>query len=251
MSAETVNRFTSWFGSPYYHMLYNKRDNEEAGQLLNKIIGLIKPAPGAKMLNVNCGNGADSKILASFGFDVTGIDLIQENIEQAKQLENEGLHFFTHDMRLPFWINYFDLAVNLFTRFGFFHTERENGNALRTMANSVKPGCNIVIDYLNTHYAEDNLQPRSEEMIGRVNFQITKWFDETHFYRKIIVEDESRDEPLEFREKIAKFSLGDFNEMLALHHIQVNEVFGDYQLNPYHLHKSPRLLILGSKRIPQ
>ncbi len=56
--------------------------------------------------------------LASLGYDTTGIDLSEESIEEALKMENDKLHFYQHDMRLPFWINYFDYAFNFFTSFG-------------------------------------------------------------------------------------------------------------------------------------
>ena len=50
---------------------------------------------------------------------------------------------------------------------------------------------------------------------------------QTHFYKKIIVEDHSLKEPLVFTEKVAKFSLGDFTEMFAYQGLQMQEVFGE------------------------
>jgi len=80
-----------------------------------------------------------------------------------------------------------------------------------------------------------------------LNYYLTKWFDETHFYKKIIVEDDTREAPLEFTEKVAKFSLGDFNDMFAFHHLQIQEVFGDYSLGTYDVKKSPRLIMVAKK----
>jgi hypothetical protein len=77
-----------------------------------------------------------------------------------------------------------------------------------------------------------------------VVFYITKWYDETHFYKKIIIEDKELEEPLEFTEKVSKFLLGDFNDMFAYHNLQIQEVFGDYQFNKYDVRKSPACLIM-------
>ena len=55
------------------------------------------------------------------------------------------------------------------------------------------------------------------------------------------------EEPLVFTEKVSKFSLGDFNDMLAYQGIQIQEVYGDYSLGSYHLQKSPRLILVGRK----
>jgi hypothetical protein len=107
----------------------------------------------------------------------------------------------------------------------------------------------FVIDYLNVHYAEDHLIHKSEIQMGDVNFFITKWLDETHFYKKIIVEDDKLQEPLEYVEKVAKFSLGDFTDMLSYQQMQVQEVFGDYHFNSYDVKKSPRMIIVAKKRL--
>ena len=239
--------FKDWFNSPYYHQLYFKRDEKEAAAFIDKLINDLHPAPGALMLDVACGRGRHSIHLAAKGFDVTGIDLSEDSIKEALKHETENLHFYQHDMRLPFWINYFDYAFNFFTSFGYFRTEREHYNAIRTISQSLNCKGVFVVDYLNTHFAEDHLVHKSEKDIDGVHYHLTKWFDETHFYKKIMIEDEALKEPIEFIEKIAKFSVGDFNDMLSYYGLQVQQVFGDYQLNAYDINKSPRLVMVAKK----
>ncbi|MDQ6761961.1 MAG: class I SAM-dependent methyltransferase, partial [Bacteroidota bacterium] len=149
--------FKDWFNSPYYHQLYFKRDESEAAAFINKLIEHLQPAPASLMLDIACGKGRHSRMLAAKGFHVTGIDLSTDSIIEAKKFDAENLEFFVHDMRLPFWINYFDYAFNFFTSFGYFNTRREHDNSIRTIAQSIKPGGIFVIDYLNVHYAEDHL----------------------------------------------------------------------------------------------
>jgi SAM-dependent methyltransferase len=239
--------FKDWFNTPYYHQLYFKRDEREAAAFIDALIDYLHPLPHARMLDVACGKGRHSIQLAQKDFFVTGIDLSEDSIAEAKQNEQENLQFFQHDMRLPFWINYFDYAFNFFTSFGYFRTRREHDNAIRTIAQSMKPGGTLVMDYLNVHYAEDHLVHQLEKEIDGVNYFITKWFDETHFYKKIVVEDEALDAPLEYTEKVAKFSLGDFTEMFAYQGLQLQEVFGDYAFGHYDVRKSPRMVMRARK----
>ncbi|HYE53897.1 MAG TPA: methyltransferase domain-containing protein [Chitinophagaceae bacterium] len=247
--ADNNEWFRQWFDSPYYHQLYFNRNEQEASAFINRLTEKLQPAAGSFMLDAGCGRGRHARTLAAKGFDVTGIDLSISSINFAKQYESENLHFFQHDMRLPFRVNYFDYVFNLFTSFGYFKSERENDNVIRSMASGLKEGGILVVDYLNVHYAEDHLVHQSEVELEGITFFITKWYDETHFYKKIVIEDEALEEPLEFTEKVAKFSLGDFNDMFAFHELQLQEVYGDYQFGHYDVRKSPRLLMIAKKII--
>jgi SAM-dependent methyltransferase len=240
--------FKSWFNTPYYHQLYFKRDEQEAAAFIDKLLQHLQPMPGAAMLDVACGKGRHSIHLAEKGFDVTGIDISPDSIAEAKLSETDKLHFYVHDMRLPFRINYYDYAFNFFTSFGYFKTRREHDNTIRTIAHSIKHKGFFVMDYLNVHYAEDHLIHHSQKEIDGVNYIITKWMDEHHFFKKIIVEDEALKEPLEYVEKVAKFSLGDFTEMFAYQGLQIQEVFGDYAFGHYDVKRSPRLIMIAAKQ---
>ena len=239
--------YKNWFNSPFYHKLYFERDEKEAEAFIKKLIEHLQPVPGSRMLDVACGKGRHSKTLASLGYNVTGIDISTDSIAYAKQFENDNLEFFVHDMRLPAWGNYFDYAFNFFTSFGYFKTRREHDDAIRTIAKSLKPGGQFVIDYLNVHCAEDHLQHNEIKQVDETTYAIHRWDDETHFYKKITVTDPSLTKPIEYTEKVAKFSLGDFTEMLAFQGMQVQEVFGDYQFNSYDVRKTPRLIVIAGK----
>jgi SAM-dependent methyltransferase len=239
--------FKDWFNSSYYHQLYSNRDKTEAEAFINKLINYLKPAPNTRMLDVACGKGRHAKQLAEKGFDVTGIDLSEESILEALEEASEKLHFYTHDMRLPFWINYFDYAFNFFTSFGYFHTQREHDNTIRTIAQSLKLNGIFVMDYLNVHYSEEHTIHQAEKITDGVKFTITKWHDEFHFYKKILIEDEMHTEPFTYTEKVAKFTLGNFTEMFAYNGLQIQEVFGDYNFDHYDIKKSPRLIMIAKK----
>ncbi len=241
------NWYKDWFNSSYYHQLYFNRDDKEAESFIDNLINHLKPTKGNTMLDVACGKGRHSIQLANKGFDVTGIDLSEDSIKEALKAQSDTLHFYKHDMRLPFRINYYDYAFNFFTSFGYFKTKREHDNSIRTIAQSIKKDGVFVMDFLNVHYAEDHIVHQSEKEIDNVNFIITKWFDETHFYKKIIIEDETLTEPIIHIEKVAKFSLGDFTEMFAYQGLQIQEVFGDYHFGHYNVKLSQRMIMIAKK----
>jgi len=238
--------FKDWFNSPYYHKLYAHRDEMEAAGFIDKLIAHLQPAKGARMLDVACGKGRHSMQLAANGFDVTGIDLSKESIAYALQNESNHLHFYEHDMRLPFWINYFDIAFNFFTSFGYFNTQREHDNAIRTIATSLKPDGLLVMDFLNVQFSAHHSVAETIQTIGSSEYHISKWFDEKHFYKKIVVEDAALAKPLQYTEKVSKFTLQDFEVMFAKHGLIIKEVFGDYDFNKYDAKTSPRLIMIAS-----
>jgi 2-polyprenyl-3-methyl-5-hydroxy-6-metoxy-1,4-benzoquinol methylase len=109
--------FKNWFDTTYYHELYKNRDTSEASLFIDKLVKKLNPTTDSKMLDIGCGKGRHAIQLANLGFDVTGIDLSQASIEEALKQEKDNLHFYQHDMRDIFWINYFDYAFNFFTSF--------------------------------------------------------------------------------------------------------------------------------------
>jgi SAM-dependent methyltransferase len=240
--------YKEWFNSPYYDVLYYKRNEQEAATFIQLLLNYLKPSPESLMLDVACGKGRHSAVLARMGFDVTGIDISESAISEAKSMETERLHFFCHDMRLPFHINYFNYAFNLFTSFGYFHTDREHNNALRTIAQSLKNNGLFIIDYLNVHYAEKNIVKSETTVLDEIPFHISRWHNDSHFFKQIQIERNGRLNLKHlYTEKVAKFSLGDFTDMLAYNNMQILEVFGDYQLGHYDIRKSPRMIILAKK----
>ena len=240
--------YIDWFNSPFYHKLYFERDEEEARSFICALVDQLQPAPGSRMLDVACGRGRHSKMLASLGFNVTGFDISPDSIAYAKQsVQDDNPDFYIHDMRLPFWGNYFDYAFNFFTSFGYFKTRREHDDAIRTIANGLRPTGIFVIDYLNVHYSEDHLVYNEEKKMNGTNYEIRRWHDETHFYKKIIISDPLLHHSLDYTEKVSKFSFGDLNDMLSYHGLQVQEVFGDYKLGKYDVRTKPRLIIVARK----
>jgi SAM-dependent methyltransferase len=239
--------YKEWFGSPFYHKLYFERDEQEASEFIHRLVEYLKPAPGSRMLDVACGRGRHSRILASLGYEVTGIDISEESILYAGSLADGLTEFFVHDMRRPFRVNYYHYAFNLFTSFGYFKTRREHDDAIRTIAASLKPGGMFVLDYLNIHYAEDHLVPHESKKMDGTVYEISRWHDEFHFYKKIMIRDASLKHPAEYTEVVAKFNLSDFEEMLGLCRMQVVEVFGDYRLGRYDVKKTPRLVLVSKK----
>ncbi len=239
--------FKDWFNTSYYHTLYKNRDYTEAANFIDKLIKFLSPPQGAKVLDIACGKGRHAIQLAEKGYDVTGVDLSEESIEEALRFESDTLHFFTHDMRQPFWINYFDFAFNFFTSFGYFETNRENENAIRSIAQSLQKNGIFVMDYLNIAYVERNMTHQEVKTIDDIQFTITKWYDDNFFYKKIIIDDSKKETPQIYTEKVARFTLKNFEKLFENQGMEIIKTFGEYNLSEYIEKDSSRLIMIAKK----
>jgi len=244
----TKDWFDDWFNTPYYDILYKNRDDKEASQFVDNLIKHLRPLHASKMLDIGCGRGRHSIALQKLGFDVSGIDISERSITEALNYENDNLHFFQHDMRQPFWINYFDYAFNFFTSFGYFDTKREHLNTISAIAQSLKKNGIFVLDYLNVAYIEANMQHQHQLIDGNLVFNITKWHDDKKIYKKIIVEDNTNYKTEVFTEVVSRFFLTDFIEMFELNNLELIETYGDYHFKKYDENLSPRLILIAKKK---
>lgn len=238
------NWYEVWFNSPYYHMLYKHRDDNEAHFFIKNLIGYLALNKDAKILDLACGRGRHAVFLNKLGFDVLGLDLSEENIAFAKQFENERLHFKVHDMRIPYHESEFDVVFNLFTSFGYFDDDQENLEVLKSISLMLKPKGIFVLDYLNSENVHIGHEVQ-EFVIDGVNFNCSKKRDEKKIIKKIDVIHQH--ETFSFQEEVRIFTLEQFYRFFQQAGMQINQVFGNYNLNPYQSDKSDRMIIIGSK----
>ena len=245
-STQQSEWFASWFDSFHYHKLYANRDDREAASFLDALIARLQPHQGDCVLDLGCGSGRHSRHLASKGLLVTGMDLAAGSIREAKKLEQAHLRFLRHDMRVPFGREAFDYVFSFFTSFGYFEEPGEHLEVVRNMATSLRPGGRLVLDYLNVRHAEAALIPAERKEIDGVIYRLTRWTDSRHFFKRIVVDD-GAGEPLEYVERVARFTTLDFASMFAACGLTPESVHGDYHLGPYHAGTSPRMILVARK----
>ena len=239
--------FVSWFDSVHYHKLYAHRDEAEAARFLDEPIARLRPGRGARVLDLGCGAGRHSTHLASKGLRVTGMDLAAGSIQEAKKSERARLRFLQHDMRVPFGRDTFDYVFNFFTSFGYFEETSEHMAVVRNMAASLRAGGRLVLDYLNVRHAEATLTPYEVKEIDGVIYRLTRWTDARHFFKRIVVEG-AAGAPRAYVERVAKFTLQDFERMFAPHDLTLEELHGDYRLSAYDSVTSPRMILVARKK---
>ncbi len=239
--------YKNWFGSPYYKILYQNRDEAEAQQFVEQLLQYLQPPTRSAMLDIACGEGRFARQLAEHGYNVTGIDISQEAIEIAKGSENEHLQFFVQDMRMPFYINFFDYSFNFFTSFGYFAHDRDHALAARSFAAGLKPGGLLVIDYLNYEHVIANFIAEEQINRGSYTFNIKRTIERGHIIKEISFTD-ANNKHWNFTESVAAFSRQDFIRIFESSGMELTATFGDYNLGNYDQAHSARLIMVFKKK---
>lgn len=237
--------FTEWFDSAYYHILYQQHNENEAQAFMDTLMNKLQPQPGDTILDLACGKGRHSRYLAGKKLNVTGIDLSESSIQYARQFENENLSYYSHDMRKPFRINYFDYILNLFTSFGYFKTDAEHLETLKNIHDGLRNDGIFVLDFFNSHYIAANLRVNEEKLVGSTNFIIEKRIDNGYVFKKISFE--TPQQHFFFEEQVRLFTLEELTILILKAGMEVKECFGNYQLQSFDINASPRLILICSK----
>ncbi|MDC7997804.1 class I SAM-dependent methyltransferase [Gilvibacter sediminis] len=233
--------YTSWFNSPYYHILYKDRDYSEAAGFMDNLTRALNLPKSAHILDLACGRGRHSIYLAGLGYRVTGADLSPKSIAEAKKHERPGLQFVIHDMCLPF-LESFDAIFNLFTSFGYFESANDNLRAIRAIKQSLAPDGVGVIDFLNVNHVAEHLVANEEKTVDGIAFKITRQIDDKFITKTISFEDQGKEHV--FAERVSAMDLDQFKAYFEIAGVTLINTYGDYELAPFDPDTSERLILI-------
>ena len=237
--------YTTWFNSPYYHILYKHRDEQEARSFIDRLIEYLQPPTQARILDLACGQGRHSIYLSGKGYQVTGVDLSPHNIETAARDQRPGLQFFEHDIREVLPGHTFHVVLNLFTSFGYFHNPDDNERVVEAVQQELESGGVFVLDFFNTPCILHDLVEREVKKVEGIHFHLHKRLDGQTLIKTIRFEDSGQ--KFVFEERVRAFSFADLKEMLGRYSLKVEHTFGDYDLSPYDEALSSRLILIAKK----
>lgn len=180
------------------------------------------------------------------GFDLSKflISEAKENLRNAKEI-NLHVKFLIKDMRSFNFKNSFDIAVNIFTSFGYFENDLENFSVIENVSRSLKKNGYFLFDFLNKTYLEKNLVPFSKEKVGNYLMKQKRRIENGFVMKEILVE--SKNKVMRFEEKLKLYSASDFKKKFESYGLIIKHLFGDYYGNKFHENKSQRLIIIAQK----
>src|SRR5579863_5613168 len=151
--------YVSFFGDDYLgiyrHTFTAERAEREVAFAAQKL-GLTG---GARVLDLCCGPGRHSALLAQRGYRVTGLDLSQPYLDLARRAAADhqtAIETVLADMReIPF-DNHFDAVINMYSSFGYLESEIEDLKVLESISRSLRRGGRLLLDMLNREWAVTN-----------------------------------------------------------------------------------------------
>ena len=237
--------FKEWFDTKYYHILYKNRDQKEAENFLININNLKYLKKNSKILDIACGKGRHSLFLSKLGYKVDGIDLSKNSINSAKKLENSNLRFALADMRETYKASTYDVALNLFTSFGYFDNNLDNQKCISSMSKNLVNDGILIIDYLNADKTIRNLIHTEKKRIDNIVFNIKREVKDGYIIKYISFIDQRKE--YNFIEKVKVLRLKDFMIFLNTAGLNIIDTFGNYNLEKFQKSSSDRLIIVSKK----
>jgi SAM-dependent methyltransferase len=134
-----------------YPFMFPPKRFEDTPEQLKQVLALTKPK-GKAVLDLCCGPGRFSIQLAKRKFKVTGVDHTKFLMDKAKaraKAKKVNIDWVFQDMRDFIRPNSFDLALSMFTSFGYFDNKSEDMLVLGNIFASLRPGGVFLIDIVS------------------------------------------------------------------------------------------------------
>lgn len=233
------------FGEDYL-IVYKHRDFGGARKEVDLIIAWLDLPSGAKVLDLCCGMGRHSLALAEAGYEVTGVDLSEPLLREARSQNGaQQVTWLRSDMRELPLAGGFDAVVNLFTSFGYFDEDEEQIRVLREIHRMLKPGGKFIIDFLNPAHVIRHLVPHSTREDGENLIDESRRIENGYVKKDIILTSKSDGTPRQYHERVKLYSLERFREMIQQVGLQLEAVHGSYDEDAYNAESSTRMIFSG------
>jgi SAM-dependent methyltransferase len=244
--------YVDFFGHDYLNIYQHIFTAERSAQEVSFAERVLELEPGARVLDLCCGQGRHSVPFAQHGYRVTALDLSPAYLDlaqRAAQSHHVELETVSADMRsIPFQ-DHFDAIVNMYSSFGYLESEADDARVLESVAKALKPGGRLLLDMLNREWAVANYVqndwhsgPDGTLYVERRELDLAA---SRMCVRFIIVGAEGgrRDS---IGHDIRLYTLTEITRMLSLAGLRVTGAFGGFDSEPYAI--DTRRMIISARK---
>ena len=139
------------FWETFEDTLFSEDRIAQADAEVDQLIGLTAVDAPVSVLDMCCGVGRHSIELARRGHTVTAVDRTRGFLQSARSRARQAgvdVELVHSDIRTFCRSESYDLAINLFTSFGYFEDRDDDRLALKNIWASLRPGGQFVIDLM-------------------------------------------------------------------------------------------------------
>ncbi len=151
--------------------MFRQKQLDAAEGEIDCFLALAPLEPGATVLDMCCGPGRHSLELARRGYRVTAVDRTREFLDTARvkaQQKGLGVELVECDARELTRPDAFDLAINLYTSFGYFDDQEDDRRTARNILEALKSGGRLVMEMMGKEVLARLFTPRDWEEIDDV-----------------------------------------------------------------------------------
>ena len=229
--------------------MFSEQSWENAPIQVDQLVSLLQLNTGDAVLDCPCGPGRHTLELTRRGFAVTGVDRTRTYLEEARQradADHLNPELILADMRQFSRPDTYDVALSLFTSFGYFEDPAENQKILTNFYRSLKAGGALLMEmsgkeiiariYQQRDWRESDGAILAEERKVAANW--TRMESRWVLIRDGTVREKSFSHWL--------YSAGELGQMLTEAGFQRIKFYGDLEGAAYD-HKASRLVALADK----
>jgi len=170
---KTAGRRKEWFDNDSFWRetftyLFPEHRFASAMETVDKALKLAK-VQGKSVLDLCCGPGRCSIALCHRGFSVTGVDRTKFLLDNARRRAKDAravIEWIQKDMRDFVRPAAYNLALSLFTSFGYFDDRGEDAAVMTNVFKSLRPGGAFLVDVVGKETLAKIFQRSSAETLA-------------------------------------------------------------------------------------
>ena len=234
----------------YAPIMFDDARWAEAPDVAEYVKSIANLKEGDSVLDAGCGLGRISVELAASNLQVTGVDIIQSELDAAAEsaaAEGVELELINADLRTFSSIKKYDCAINLFTSFGYCDSEEEDLIILKNICKSLKDGGTFILECVSRETAI--MYFTKGEEFDRAGMKVTTKFTVEGAWEGLISEwnlepPDGKKVHHVFTQRL--YSAADLRDkMKAIGFSQV-EVYGDFDFSPFN--QNARTMIIVARK---
>ena len=246
MASEWWENFFSGVALDCWRQAVSDEQTRLEADFIEQSLGLRPPA---KILDAPCGNGRLSLELAARGYQMTGIDIAREFLDEARSKSGErrlAIAWEYRDMRDLPWQAVFDGAFCFGNSFGYFD-DSGNANFLKAVVRSLKSGARFVLEAAAAEIVLPIFEPNTMSPVGDILFIEENRYDhaEGRLYTDYTFVRNGKAEKRPGSQRI--YTYRELSHLLEEAGFADIEAFGSLTKEPYKL-GAKRLILAATKR---